>query len=148
VSRMEKRETGGFHQRMGTCNEVYHVAAMGGGPTGAALTAQAKRAQHGAELLGGDEPIPVAVEHVKRLRRSLSSTPSALQRRPPPAPTPVPPSPLMGRIRGHLPSTAWRGGWGGGRWPPSVIDGGAILGTNLRQHGQRPVLQETNQEAK
>jgi hypothetical protein len=38
----------------------------------------------------------------------------------------------MGWIRGHLPSTAWGGGWGGDRRPPSVIDGGAILGTNLR----------------
>ena len=62
VSRMEKRETDGFHQRMGPCNEAYHVVAIGGGPAGAG-----ERAQHGAELLGGDEPVPVAVEHVERL---------------------------------------------------------------------------------
>jgi hypothetical protein len=67
VSRMEKRKTGGFHQRMDPCNEAYHVAAISGGPAGAALTVQAKRAQHGAELLGGDEPVLVAVEHIERL---------------------------------------------------------------------------------
>jgi|UPI0002221677 hypothetical protein len=37
----------------------------------------------------------------------------------------------MGWIRGHLPSTTWGGGCGGDRRPPSVIDGDAILGTNL-----------------
>jgi hypothetical protein len=34
------------------------------------------------------------------------------------------------------------GGWGGDHRPPSVIDGGAILGTNLRQHGQQPCFRK------